>query len=263
MNNTLHNGFRVLEYLADKAEALSIKEIAEHFQLPNSHICRLLKSLTEIGYAEQLPGSRKYRISLKILNLAHARLKKERLLRLARPYLRQLSDKLDAAVYVTRVYCGYSLIIGTEYPPLFNEQSNSIVGTLHSPTSSACGRVCAAFSSDETRETLLEAIDWSAPGDFLGRREAFAEELALVRKRGYAIRDLSGSTGALGVPLFEENGVFNGALGVLLPSRTSRDAGFLESAVESTVACGRLISYAQGASLEEYPHYNTSARRKK
>ena len=94
-------------------------------------------------------------------------------------------------------------------------------------------------------------------------KEAFSGELSLIRKRGYAFRNLSGNTGALGVPLFEENGVFNGALGVLLPCRTSRDAGFPESAVESTVACGRLISYAQGAPVEEYPNYNTSARRKK
>ena len=263
MNNTLHNGFRVLEYLADKAEALSIKEIAEHFNLPNSHICRLLKSLTEIGYAEQIPGSRKYRISLKILNLANARLKKERLLRLARPYLRQLSEKLDAAVYVTRVYCGYSLIIGTEFPPLFNEQSHSIIGTLHSPTSSACGRVCAAFSSEETCTALLDSVDWSAPGDFQNNPEAFAEELSRIRQMGYALRNLPGNTGAVGVPLFEENGVFNGALGVLLPRRTSWSAEFWEFAVENTVSCGKLISYAQGASLEEYPHYNTSARRKK
>ena len=80
MNNTLHNGLKILEFLATNAEAISIKEIAEHFQLPNSHVCRLLKSLTELGYAEQIPGSRKYRISLKILNLANARLKKENLL---------------------------------------------------------------------------------------------------------------------------------------------------------------------------------------
>ena len=90
-----------MEFLADTAEAVSVKEVAEYFQLPNSHICRLLKSLAEAGYVEQLPGSRKYRVSLKILNLANARLKKEHLLGIARPYMRQLAEKVDGAVFVT------------------------------------------------------------------------------------------------------------------------------------------------------------------
>lgn len=263
MNNTLHNGFRVLEYLAGTADALSVKEIAEHFQLPNSHICRLLKSLTGIGYAEQIPGSRKYRVSLKILNLANARLKKERLLQLARPYLRQLAEKLDAAVFVTRVYCGYSLIIGAEYPALFTETGDMVTGTLHSPTSSACGKVCAAYSSEEVRDALLNEIDWELPGDFQGRRGDFEEELSSIRRRGCALRDIPGGVGAVGVPLFEEGGILNGALGVMLPQQCQRSAEAWQTVIEATAACGKLISFAQGAPLEGYPNYNISARRKK
>ncbi|MBR2441119.1 MAG: helix-turn-helix domain-containing protein [Lentisphaeria bacterium] len=262
MNNTLHNGLKILEFLATGAEALSIKEIAEYFQLPNSHVCRLLKSLTEIGYAEQIPGNRKYRISLKILNLANARLKKENLLRLARPYLHQLAEKLNTAVFVTRVYCGYSLIIGAEYPAFFTEAQDMVVGTLHSPTSSACGKVCAAYSTEEVRQTLLNEIDWEQTGDYQGRRKEFEDELVNIRQRGCALRDVGG-VGAVGVPLFEENGILSGALGVMLPKERSRTAELWQAVIESTVSCGKLISIAQGASLEEYPNYNISARRKK
>ena len=263
MNNTLHNGLKILEFLATEAEALSIKEIAEYFHLPNSHVCRLLKSLTEIGYAEQLPGSRKYRISLKILNLANARLKKENLLKAARPYLHQLAEKLDTAVFVTRVYCGYSLIIGAEYPAFFTETQDMVIGTLHSPTDSACGMVCAAYSPDELRQTLLNEIDWTVPGDYQGRRKAFEEELVQIRKRGCALRDIPGGVGAVGVPLFEGSGHLNGALGVMLTPQRQRTAELWQSLIEATASCGKLISFAQGASLEDYPNYNISARRKK
>ena len=97
MNNTLYNGFKLLDFLAVSAELVSVKELAEHFQLPNSHICRLLKTLVETGYVEQDPATRKYRISLKILNLAHSRLQSERLPELARPYIRKLAEKLDVS----------------------------------------------------------------------------------------------------------------------------------------------------------------------
>ena len=263
MNNTLHNGLKILEFLATNADALSIKAIAEHFQLPNSHVCRLLKSLTELGYTEQIPGSRKYRISLKILNLANARLKKENLLNVARPYLHQLAEKFDTAVFVTRAYCGYSLIIGAEYPAFFTESQDMVVGTLHSPTSSACGKVCAAYSPEDIRQTLLNEIDWDSAGDYKGRREAFEEELRQVRQRGCALRDLPGGVGGVGVPLFESGGRLNGALGVMLSPQRQRSTGLWKNIIEATASCGKLISFAQGASLEEYPNYNISARRKK
>lgn len=262
MNNTLHNGFRVLEFLAGSGEGVSVKELAQHFDLPNSHICRLLKSLTEMGYVEQLPSSRKYRVSLKIVHLGHGRLKKERLLELARPYLRQLAEKLDAAVYVTRAYCGYSLIIGVECPALFSDANAMVIGTLHSPTSSACGQICAAFASEEVRSALLDEIDWTAPGDFCNEKEKFTLELEKIRQRGYAVRDLP-QVGAVAVPLFEKDHLFNGALGVMLPPERARTAQLWSDAAAATVACGKLISTAQGCPPDGDPVFKGSARRKK
>lgn len=255
MNNTLHNGFRLLDYLAETAESVSVKELAEHFCLPNSHICRLLKSLTETGYVEQDPSSRKYRISLKILTLAHARLQKERLLELARPYMRELASKVDAAVFVTRVYCGYSLIIGTEYPALFPAGHDVVLGALHPPADSACGQICAAYSPEEVRNRLLEEIDWTRKGDFQADRPGFEAELLRIRKRGYAMRDLPGDVGALGVPLFGKKGVLTGALGVMLPAQRPRTRELWQHVAEAASSCGKLISFAQGAPLEGYPHY--------
>lgn len=264
MNNTLHNGFRLLDYLAAAAESVSVKELAEYFNLPNSHICRLLKTLVETGYVEQESGSRKYRISLKILNLAHSRLQNERLLGLARPYMRQLAEKLDAVVFVTRSYCGHSLIIDTEYPALYMHDSATLVGALHSPTDTACGQICAAYAENEVQSALFKEIDWSAPGDFQNRPDDFAGELSLIRRRGYALRDPAGKTGAVGVPVFDGNCTCNGALGVMLPAGPQRTSELFEKVVDATLNCGKLISFAQGAPSEGYPYFtNSAARRKK
>ena len=247
MNNTLHNGFMVLEYLAERGDAVTVKEIAGHFQLPNSHICRLLKSLTEIGYVEQLAANRKYQVSLKILNLANARLQKERLPELARPDIKQLAAKLDAAVYITHIYCGYSLIIGVEYPPLFPSADEVAIGTLHSPTDSACGQLCAAYSESEVRAQLLEKIDWDAPGDYQNKRAEFEAELENIRQRGYALRDLK-DVAAAAVPLFQAGNIFNGALGVMLPPGRVQANRNWQEVIEAVASCGKLISSAQGCS---------------
>jgi DNA-binding IclR family transcriptional regulator len=263
VNNTLQNGFRLLDHLGQKGEALSVKELAEHFQLPNSHICRLLKSLTETGYVEQLPRSRKYRISLKVLSLAHARLQKERLLEVSRPYLKELAVKLDSAVFITRRYGAFSLIIGTEYPPLCPGSRETVIGALHSPTNTACGQICAAYSSEEEQKGLFEEIDWSAPGDFQNSPRKFQEELACVRRRGYALRNFPGMTGAVGVPLFEESCRFIGALGVMLSPHRPRNSELLQQVIEATLVCGKLVSFAQGAPAEGYPHYINPERKVK
>lgn len=253
MNNTLHNGLRVLEFLAGRAEAVSIKEMAEHFQLPNSHVCRLLKSLVEIGYVEQLPGSRKYQVSLKLLNLGYGQMRKERLLTIAPPYLQQLAAKLDAAVFVTRVHCGYSLIIAAEYPALFSEICSVTIGVRHSVTSSACGKVCAAYSAESVRCALLDAVNWSAPGDFQDRRSAFEEELAEIRRQGWAERIIPGKVNAAGVPLFDNTGTLYGALGVLFPPKRIMTDELLQGSVEAALSCGKLISCAMGFSAAENP----------
>ena len=90
MNNTLQNGFRVLEYLSSTAQEHSVTELTEVFDLPKSHICRLLKTLTTTGYVEQSPVSRKYKISLRILCLANACLGHLRVRERTKPYIHRL-----------------------------------------------------------------------------------------------------------------------------------------------------------------------------
>ena len=55
-NNTLFNSFKLLDYLATAAKPVSVKELAEHFSLPNSHVCRLLKTLTEPVMWNNIPA---------------------------------------------------------------------------------------------------------------------------------------------------------------------------------------------------------------
>jgi len=240
MNNTLNNGFMLLEYLAGTAEPMGVKQLAEHFSLPQSHVCRLLKSLRETGYVEQFPGSRKYRVSLRILTLANARLQKVRLLNLARPYIRQLAEKLDMPVFVTREFHGHSVIVGTEYPAFFPGDAGLIIGVVHRATDSACGKICAAYCKAEDRQTILEQTDWDAPGDFQGRRADYEAELAAVRKRGFARRDLPEDLGAFGVPLLNPDGSIEGALGVMMPKERKRTPELWQKVEESAVVCRKM-----------------------
>jgi len=98
MNNTLKNGFRVLELLSLTGESLSVKDISNTLDIPNSHACRLLKTLKETGYVKQ-NSSRKYKISMKILSLSNMSLSKHQIRAKVHPFIIKLSKELHIDVY--------------------------------------------------------------------------------------------------------------------------------------------------------------------
>lgn len=220
MNNTLANGFMILEHLASEAEACSVKELATHFGLPNSHVCRLLKTLVKTGHVEQLPENRKYRISLKVLTLSNARLAKLTLRNLARPFMQKLVREVKRPIYMTAYYDGRSLIVATEYPERFSDDGGWDIGHIQSVNRSACGKVCAAHAPAERLEELITECDWSArTGNSVVDPAAFRRELADVRRRGMArvAGEFCPTLGAVAAPVFDADEKIYGALGMLVP----------------------------------------------
>ena len=146
-----------------------------------------------------------------------------------------------------------------EYPALFPAVDEVAIGTLHSPTSSACGQLCAAYSPTEIQADLLEEINWQAQGDVQNKRHEFELELANIRQRGYALRELE-NVAAAAVPLFKAGNIFNGALGVMLPPGRSAESRCWQELVEVVFSCAKLISSAQGCPTEDYIKNIKSAR---
>ena len=254
MNNTLQNGFMILEYLAANAEECSVRELAIHFGLPDSHVCRLLKTLSETGYVEQIPGSRKYRISLKILNLSNMRLRKLKLRNIARPYLQKLVHELGRPAFLTAPYRGRSLIVATEYPERFNGDAGIALGQIHSVNRSACGKICAAYAPEEELEELLVQCDWRRITEHsITDPSRFREELKSIRVCGYARMEaeFDDNTGAVAAPVFNAFRELAGAVGVILPANASLWTPELwNNFIDATKICGESISFALGCPLE-------------
>ena len=254
MNNTLQNGFMLLEYLAADAGECSVRELAAHFGLPDSHVCRLLKTLVDTGYVEQAPGSRKYRISLKILNLSNRRLMRLKLRNIARPYLQKLVRELGRPVFLTAPYRNRSLIVATEYPERFSGDAGIAIGQIHSVNRSACGKICAAYAPEEELDELLAACDWSRITEHSVTDPArFREELQSIRHCGYArmAAEFDENTGAVAAPVFNASCKLAGAVGVILPGDASRWTPRLwTDFIEATRTCGESISFALGRPLE-------------
>ena len=131
MNNTLANGFRVLEHLAATAEPHSVKDLAAALNLPNSHACRLLKTLVETGYVEQDSKSRRYVISLRTLCLSNACLSRLAIRNRVRPFLDKLCREIERTVFLSVPLSWRPLVVDVLYPDGINHDSALAIGSVN------------------------------------------------------------------------------------------------------------------------------------
>ena len=225
MNNTLNNGFRVLNFLAQSGRSHSVKELAEHFKLPNSHICRLLKTLLDTGYLEQ-DKSRKYLVSLNILSLANACLANLDLRNIAQVHLLKLQRKLKNKVYLVKNLEGRALIVDAFGDSDEIDFKTITIGQYNSPLHSASGKLCAAYASPEQQKEILDTIEWGkACSGTAKNKSELLKNYSEITHKGYseAVKETSEDTYAVSVPVHDADGNLTGAVGSFCSIKNSSE----------------------------------------
>ena len=238
MNNTLSNGFKLLEMLAEDGRDFAVKDLSAQTGLPPSHVCRLLKTLVRTGYLEQVPETRKYRVSLKILTLSQARLSHLDLRRIGHPFVAELGAKLKSPVFLTAPCQGRSIIVDVVWPPEAANDPVLVVGQVHSLGHSACGKVCAAFIEPDEPELIEQALAGETSPPSLAE---WQDEFRRIRETQIAIRNEQNIL-AVAAPLFRAGHRFTGAIGAWMPSGSVLTPA-IEQAVRKTATA---ISFALG-----------------
>jgi len=238
VNNTLTNGFKLLELLAASNAERSVTELTEEMGRPASHVCRLLKTLVATGYVEQNPATRKYWVSMRLLTLAHVRLANLDFRRIGHPFALRLADDLNAAVYLSQPSRGLSIMVDVANPRDVTLDAGLVVGQIHSIRHSASGKLCAAYADLKERKSLIEMLEEEGQPF---KKSAWLAELKAIRRVGIAVRRQADLL-ALAVPVFQAGGIFCGALGVYFATKTK-----LTPAIETAArqAAGG-ISFALG-----------------
>ncbi|OGV31248.1 MAG: hypothetical protein A2020_01335 [Lentisphaerae bacterium GWF2_45_14] len=250
MNNTLKNGFKVLEFLAEKAEAYSVKELAQVFKLPNSHICRLLKTLKDTGYIAQ-DSSRKYVISLKILNLSHACLSRLEIRNRLRPFVKKLSEELKLPVYLSIPLNWHPIVVDVAQPEGKVIDPVISIGSMNPIHVSATGKICAAFHPQETLDEFLATVSFSKITEkTIGDPKSFKVELAKIRKEKFAITNMerSDNISAIASPVFNCEGELAAVIGVSFSPPDMKESD-LRKLREKTYEAAENSSYALGYAL--------------
>lgn len=207
-NDSVETLLEIMEALHSHEEELSIRTIAECCSASKSTVHRLLQALHEKGWIWQNSDSKSYRIGLRFLIFANEwRLQLE------------LLKQMDAPMHALVDQCGQTAILnildGTQGICVHKVEAKSPirlasnVGHISPLHAGASGKVLLAYAPDEVRELVLNDVEREAftPKTLLSR-EALLQEIALIRKNGYAtsVEEIDPGAAAISVPLLGPTG---------------------------------------------------------
>jgi IclR family pca regulon transcriptional regulator len=89
-SQSLERGLAILRAFTPERSVLGIADIADELRMHRSTTHRYVSTLVELGYLEQDPRSRKYRLGLRVTDLGMAALAATGLRELAHPHLQEL-----------------------------------------------------------------------------------------------------------------------------------------------------------------------------
>ena len=249
MNNTLQNGLNILEFLSGSIEAHSVKELSDRMKLPKSHICRLLKTLKDIGYVSQ-NDDRKYYISVKILTLSNGCLRRMGLRSKLRPFLNKLANELNREIYLQVPHGVQAMIVDVVCPEGVIRDSSIEVGSINPINYTAGGKICAAYASSKELDAHVKEFGLKKMTDkTITDYSQFKIELEEIREVKISIMDSERSPGqaAVASPVFDCNGSLIAVIGAVLPeNRHTKEqwSKFKKSIYETAEASSYALGYA-------------------
>ena len=164
--------------------------------------CVSPNTLMHRGWVERVPNASAYRLSIKFLALAHVVTQDRSFLKEVRPALEALSTLCRETVHVG-VLDGLEILHVDKIDSLERVGVASKIGSRGPAHTASLGKALLAASSDQAVEEYIARATAGRGPVRLADPEAFREEIALTRRRGYAIDDEEDAPGVrcLGVAI--------------------------------------------------------------
>lgn len=247
---SLAKAFRVLEAFSADRSAMTIAEVARAAAMDNGTAFRFLNTLVQLGYLSKDAETKRFRLTLKVLDLGFRAIARSDLRALARPLLRDLVGRsIEAAsvavsdgaeiVYIERVQAGLARL-GVDVR----------IGSRAPAYSTAVGQAILAHLPRSRQVALLEAAPRrKLTATTLTSLDALLQRLDLVKARGYALSDQENVTGlrVLAAPILDSDGLPIAGLSVASVAFTTSLKEFEDHSREAVIAAARTLSRAMQA----------------
>jgi DNA-binding IclR family transcriptional regulator len=151
----LEKGLDILESLAEKESAVSLRELAERLGKSKNEIFRMIHVLIARGYVQRDSDTDELTLSPKLFGLGLRTPQSRTLLEVALPEMRVLAEEVNQAPHLVVIYKGRTVIVGS-IPTTSDVTFNLHLGYGRIASEAASGRVIMAFQPQEKRALMLK-----------------------------------------------------------------------------------------------------------
>jgi len=232
------------------------RQIADRLRVPLSSTYRYLGVLADFGLARPVGNGGQYALGPKTVGLWVSFRRSFDLAAVARPCMVKLAEETEETVLLTVVVQNRAVAIEAVDSPLPIRYSFRI-GVERPLYAGASAKALLAFLDEPQIEEALAEARTEAPHLYGG----LAEAIARIRADGYAVSEGEVDPGAcaVGVPIFGEGNMLEGALSVVAPIyRTGPDR--LQFLIEKTVQAAREVEWRLRAPVGGAAHKGRERR---
>ena len=202
---TVEKTLDILEYLSHHREEHGLQELGKALHIPKATLFRYLVTLEGRGYVRRTPTNGRYSLGFKILELSDSALRSSTLHELALPRMRELLDRFQETVNLAVLEENQIVYVQIlESPRPFKMVAQ--VGARDFPHSTSLGKAMLAFLPEEEVERITHATGFPKRTEkTISSLHQLREELAIIRRRGYAIDAEENEEGAccVGAPILD------------------------------------------------------------
>ena len=244
---SLMKAIDILELLKDTSKKHTIAELHEKTDLPPSTIHRILNALAEKHFVTHEEATHTYQLGPALISLGVSAVKGFTLQDVARPVLKELSDKVYEDSYLVIKVKDRGMVLlqqsGANHLKVVEEFGYEM--DLH------CGairKVLLAYQDDAYVKHYLDSrLD--RPNAFpRTSRTALEKDLKQIRQDGIAVSygEYVHDAAGIGAPVFDHTGNIAASIGIILPLSRMHDEKRLATVKEKTKECAAKLSLSLG-----------------
>jgi IclR family pca regulon transcriptional regulator len=210
-SQSLERGLAILSSFSSTRPLLGVSELSREVGLSRSTTHRYVATLTALGYLQQDPATRRYRLGPRVLDLGFSAINSMELREISVPHLQQLSD--ETGYTVNMAVLDDTDIVYIERCRSSRQGQREIDLNLHvgSRLPAYCtslGKVLLAYLPPEELEELLSHVQFVKRGPNTLTQRGLVAELARVRAAGLAVNneELAYGLRSIAAPIRGQNG---------------------------------------------------------
>ena len=218
-STTVVKAFAILDVLASNREGgTSLKEASRQLGMSKSTTHRYLTTLEELGVVERDERDR-FRLGLRLIELAATFLSDQDLQNVSEPFLTQLAAQTQETVHLAVPFADEVVYIAKIDSPHAIRMASHIGARVPLYCTSLGKAILAWYPPDQVEEIISRGLPPRTPHT-VASAEALRAELQRVRAQGFAVDDQENEMGVrcVGAPVFDYTARVIGAISVSGPA---------------------------------------------